>query len=70
MMTVKMFINCRIEKAAAWRSAWNALANSDRRIGRWQLQSQQEYIEHRAQLANLRIAELMRVWDLHKPEIR
>ena len=69
-MTVKMFINRRIEKAAAWRSAWNALANSDRRIGRWQLQSQQEYIEHRAQLANLRIAELMRVWDLHKPERR
>lgn len=70
MITLKTFFNVRIEKAAAWRSAWNALANSDRRIGRWQLQSQQEYIEHRAQLANLRIAELMQLWDLHKPERR
>ena len=70
MITLKTFFNIRIEKAAAWRSAWNALANSDRRIGRWQLQSQQEYIEHRAQLANLRIAELMQQWDLHKPERR
>jgi len=53
----------RYDKDAAWRSAWNALANSDRRIGRWQLQTQQEYIEHRAQLANLRIAKLMHDYD-------
>jgi len=53
----------RYDKDAAWRSAWNALANSDRRKGRWNLQTQQEYIEHRAVLANNRIAKLMHDFD-------
>ncbi len=67
-MTVKMFIDMRYEKDYAWRQAWAALANSDRRKGRWQLQSQQEYIEHRAHLANRRIAKLMQMWDLYRQE--
>lgn len=51
------------EKDFAWRAAWNELANSDRRKGRWNLQTQQEYIEHRAELANNRIAKLMHDYD-------
>ena len=62
MMTVKMFIHHRYNKDFAWRDAWNKLAES----GKYSLATQQEYIYHRAQLANLRIAELMRMWDLHK----
>jgi len=53
----------RIDKDIAWRTAWNALANSDRRKGRWTLQTQQEYIEHRAVLANQRVAKLMHDFD-------
>jgi len=66
IQTVKRLIELRYEKDYAWRRAWNALAHGTV----LRTSNQQEYIEHRAQLANLRIAELMHVWDLHKPDKR
>lgn len=63
MNIIKNMMMERYEKDFAWRAAWLALACSDRRIGRWNLQTQQEYIEHRAQLANNRIAKLMHDYD-------
>jgi len=60
-MTVKMFLERRYEKDFKWRQAWASLANTTKS----RTSNQQEYIEHRATLANLRIAELMRMWDLH-----
>ena len=65
-LTTSMFINCRYDKDAKWRAAWNALANDvERRRKRYPLQIQQEYIEHRAVLANRRIATLMEMYDIY-----
>ena len=66
MITVKMILERRYEKHAAWRHAWNLLAHSTSP----RTATQQDYIEYRAELANLRVAEIMRVWDLHKPDKR
>ena len=56
-------LNARYDRAAKWRKAWNTLANSPIRRVKYRLQTQQEYIERRAQLANLRIGKLMREYD-------
>jgi len=64
MQTVKEFIERRYDKDAAWRRRWNELAHGTSSRSA----TQQDYIEYRAELANTRIAELMCVWDLHKPE--
>jgi hypothetical protein len=64
MMTVKMLLERRYDKDATWRHLWNELAHDKTP----RTATQQEYIEYRAELANFRIAQLMRVWDLHKPE--
>lgn len=66
MLTVKMFLEQRYDMDYRWRLAWTDLAH---RITP-RTATQQEYIEHRADLANARIAELMRIWDLHKPDKR
>ncbi|EGR2232158.1 TPA: hypothetical protein ACPVZG_005298 [Vibrio parahaemolyticus] len=52
----------RYEKDFAWRAAWGRLANHPTiRKEKYPLQVQQEYIEHRAELANRRIAKLIPV---------
>ncbi len=65
-LTTKMFISQRYDKDAKWRSAWNDLAHDFER-GRKKSRTctQQEYIEHRANLANRRIGVLMLIADLH-----
>ena len=50
----------RYLKDAAWRDAWGALANHPtKRKEKYPLQTQQEYIEMRAERANQRIARLL-----------
>ncbi|CAH7400974.1 hypothetical protein VCHA53O466_50141 [Vibrio chagasii] len=50
----------RYEMDSKWRDAWSALANHPTlRKKKYRLQTQQEYIEHRANLANMRIKKLL-----------
>lgn len=50
----------RYKKDYAWRKAWNSLMNNHELMKkRYPLQSQMEYIERRAELANQRIAKLI-----------
>jgi hypothetical protein len=65
MITVKQILIIQYSRAYKWRAVWLELAN---KIDNQRTANQQEYIEHRASLANERIAELMTMWDLHKPE--
>ena len=44
-----------------WRTGWNRFANKPERN---RLQTKQEYIERRANMANRRIGKLMRDYDL------
>jgi len=62
-----MFIEQHYDSAAAWRKRWNDLAHNTTSP---RMSRQQDYIEYRAELANTRIAKIMRIWDLHKPEIK
>jgi hypothetical protein len=50
----------RFERDCKWRDAWGKLANHDVRRTRYRLQNQQEYIERRANIANLRVGATMR----------
>lgn len=53
----------RYELDFKWRCAWNTLAHITELGKKVRLQSKQEYIERRAQIANERIAKLMRDFD-------
>lgn len=57
----------RYEKDDKWRSAWNALMNNKELMRKkYPLQTQLEYIERRAEIANQRIAKLIKQADLGK----
>ncbi|MFW0778443.1 MAG: hypothetical protein ACN2B6_12080 [Rickettsiales bacterium] len=49
----------RYDLDCKWREAWNLLANSDIRRTKYPLQTQQEYIERRAGMANKRVANII-----------